>query len=270
MRDLPEASEHPPAPSHTREYLQALCRVVWPEGELRENTAAPQGPLSYPPIPKTKDSQGWAFLGKATQSSDEHVFQSWRTRSGCFRPDHFLISSLFLGTFLNLFKLWFPRLVNSSPLAVCALTLNANRVAALTMMSGADASAGRLKLLSLGVTPGSFQSQREFCRQGCRRSKVTAGWRFHLIGTWGAGSPRIPDYLPPGQPRLVGYAAHTTLSCPTSHPVVAGLGDHRVDNFFEASVAQALCRVPFSASRIPLPIILSFLLVYECFTTTGC
>ena len=43
---------------------------------------------------------------------------------------------MFLGTFLNLFKLWFPRLVNSGQLAVCALTLNANRVAALMMMSG--------------------------------------------------------------------------------------------------------------------------------------
>lgn len=223
MRDLPEASEHPPAPSHTREYLQALCRVVWPEGELRENTAAPQGPLSYPPIPKTKDSQGWAFLGKATQSSDEHVFQSWQTRSGCFRPDHFLISSLFLGTFLNLFKLWFPRLVNSSPLAVCALTLNANRVAALTMMSGADASAGRLKLLSLGVTPGSFQSQREFCRQGCRRSKVTAGWRFHLIGTWGAGSPRIPDYHQ-GSPGLLAMQHTPPSAAQPATPWLLALG----------------------------------------------
>lgn len=81
------------------------------------------------------------------------------------------------GHLLNLFKLWFPRLVNSSPLAVCALTLNANRVAALTMMSGADASAGRLKLLSLGVTPGSFQSQR-ILQAGLQASKVTAGWNF--------------------------------------------------------------------------------------------
>lgn len=181
-------------------------------------------------------------------------------------PAHFLTSSMFPGTFLNLFKLWFPRLVNSSQLAVCALTLKAN---CSYDDVRADASAGRLKLLSLGVTPGSFQSQREFCRQGCRRSKVTAGWRFHLIGTWGGGEPKNPR-LPPRQPRPVGYAAHTTLSCPTSYPVVASLGGHRVDNFFEASVAQALCLVPFSASRIPLPLILSFLLVFEYFTTTGC
>ena len=125
------------------------------------------------------------------QSSDGCVVQSWWTRFGCFHPDHFLTSSIFPGTFLNLFKLWFPRLVNSSQLAVCALTLKANCSCDDVR---ADASAGRLKLLSLGVTPGSFQSQREFCRQGCRLSKVTAGWRFHLIGTWGVGSPRIPDY----------------------------------------------------------------------------
>ena len=41
VRDLPEASEHPPAPSHTREYLQALCQVVWAEGGLEEDTATP-------------------------------------------------------------------------------------------------------------------------------------------------------------------------------------------------------------------------------------
>ena len=41
VRDLPEASEHPPAPSHTWEYLQALCQVVWAEGGLGENTATP-------------------------------------------------------------------------------------------------------------------------------------------------------------------------------------------------------------------------------------
>lgn len=62
VRDLPEASEHPPAPSHTQEYLQALCQVVWAEGGLEEDTATPWGPLSHPPIPKTEDSQGWAFL----------------------------------------------------------------------------------------------------------------------------------------------------------------------------------------------------------------
>jgi len=39
VRDLPEASEHPLAPSHTREDLQALCKVVWAEGGLGENTA---------------------------------------------------------------------------------------------------------------------------------------------------------------------------------------------------------------------------------------
>lgn len=99
--------------------------------------------------------------------------------------------------------------------------------------------------------------------QGYSRLEISPNW--HLRG----GEPKNPR-LPPGQPRPVGYAAHTTLSCPASHPVVAGLRDHRVDNFFEASVAQALCRVPFSASRIPLPLILSFLLLFEYFTTTGC
>lgn len=68
--------------------------------------------------------------------------------------------------------------------------------------------------------------------QGYSRLEISPNW--HLRGR----EPKNPR-LPPGQPRPVGYAAHTTLSCPASHPVVAGLRDHRVDNFFEASVAQA-------------------------------
>ena len=98
--------------------------------------------------------------------------------------------------------------------------------------------------------------------QGYSRLEISPNW--HL----GGGEPKNPR-LQSRQPRPVGYAAHTTLSCPTSYPVVAGLGDHRVDNFFEASVAQALCLVPFSALRIPLPLSLSFLLVFGYFTTTG-
>lgn len=71
---------------------------------------------------------------------------------------------MFLGTFLNLFKLRFPcleRVVKSSQLAGRLLIPNAKRNSCSYDDVRADTSAGRLKLLSLGVTSGSFQTQAE-------------------------------------------------------------------------------------------------------------
>ena len=179
-------------------------------------------------------------------------------RFGCFRPDHLLTSSMFLGTFLNLFKLRFPcleRVVNSSQHAGCLLIPNAKRNSCSYDDVRADTSAGRLKLLSLGVTPGSFQTQTEGTLQA--GPQMPQGYsRLESSPNWHRGGPMNPK-LPPGQPRPIGYTAHSTHSLPTRHPVDAGLGDHRLDTFSKASVAQVLCLVPFSASRVPLPLILS-------------
>lgn len=110
-----------PAPSNTCENPLAS----WPGGLGRRWAVGDHTTLlSYGPIPTVEGSRGWA-----TQNGKRDMYFS-RLRFGCFHPEHLLISYVFLGTWLNLFKPQFPCLenvVNSRYLAGCLLIPGAEK-----------------------------------------------------------------------------------------------------------------------------------------------
>lgn len=87
--------QHPPTLVKT---LWPLGQVAWGESELwrphhSTRVVSPMGPFLL-----WKGPRGWA-----TQNSKRDMYFS-RLGFGCFYPEHLLISYMFLGTWLNLFK----------------------------------------------------------------------------------------------------------------------------------------------------------------------
>lgn len=141
------------------------------------------------------------------------------------------------------------------------------KVATLTMMSGADASAGRLKLLSLGSPQEVFRPEefagRAWALKSYSRLEISLNWPS------GAGAQEVPNHHQGSQ--TCGYLATHHPQLPTNHPVVAGLGTTRVIAPPSLSGSGSLPCAFFCLKDPARPIILSSTLSFWMFHNfTGC